>query len=162
MGIPDPEGDFGTQPFDARKTRLSDIVHETGAKTIHYLYDFGDGWDHGIKLEKWFDNTTTEGLPLLLEAAGRCPPGHVGGALGYADHLDAIGAPPHPEHEICVSGDPISSIPMTSTGRCLRQPSTHYPKLEAATALAVTKWASRANQRGRRTTLTVKLACAVG
>ncbi|WP_253603642.1 MULTISPECIES: hypothetical protein [unclassified Bradyrhizobium] len=25
-----------------------------------------------IKLEKWFDNTTTEDLPLLLEA-GRCP-----------------------------------------------------------------------------------------
>jgi hypothetical protein len=24
-----------------------------------------------IKLEKWFDNTTTEGLPLLLEAAVR-------------------------------------------------------------------------------------------
>lgn len=73
-GIPDPDGDFGPQPIDARKTRLSNIVQETGAKTIHYLYDFGDSWDHVIKLEKWFDNTTTEGLPFLLEAAGRCPP----------------------------------------------------------------------------------------
>lgn len=26
-------------------------------KTIHYLYDFGDGWDHVIKPEKWFDDT---------------------------------------------------------------------------------------------------------
>jgi hypothetical protein len=54
-GIPDPDGDFGPQPIDARKTRLSNIVQETGAKTIHYRYDFGDSWDHVIKLEKWFD-----------------------------------------------------------------------------------------------------------
>src|SRR5689334_21284179 len=98
-GIPDPDGDFGPQPIDARKTRLSNIVQETGAKTIHYLYDFGDSWDHVIKLEKWFDNTTTEGLPLLLEAAGRCPPEDVGGAPGYSEYLDAISDPTHPEHE---------------------------------------------------------------
>ncbi|KRQ93605.1 hypothetical protein CP49_26220 [Bradyrhizobium valentinum] len=44
-------------------------------------------------------NTTTEGLPLLLEAAGRCPPEDVGGAPGYAEYLDAIRDPTHPEHE---------------------------------------------------------------
>ncbi|SCB56100.1 pRiA4b ORF-3-like protein, partial [Bradyrhizobium shewense] len=89
----------GPQPIDARKTRLSNIVQETGAKTIHYLYDFGDSWDHVIKLEKWFDNTTTEGLPFLLEAAGRCPPEDAGGAPGYAQYLDAISDATHPEHE---------------------------------------------------------------
>ncbi|MCP1846077.1 hypothetical protein ACVIHI_009145 [Bradyrhizobium sp. USDA 4524] len=40
-GIPDPHNDYGHQPMDARKARLCDIVRETGAKTIHYLYDFG-------------------------------------------------------------------------------------------------------------------------
>ncbi len=85
--------------MDARKARLCDIVRETGAKTIHYLYDFGDSWDHVIKLEKWFENTTTEGLPFLLEAAGRCPPEDVGGAPGYAEYLAAISDPGHPEHE---------------------------------------------------------------
>ncbi|UQR68102.1 plasmid pRiA4b ORF-3 family protein [Bradyrhizobium sp. C-145] len=48
-----------------------------------------------IKLEKWFDTTTIEGLPLLLEALGRCPPEDVGGAPGYADYRD----PTHSEHE---------------------------------------------------------------
>ncbi|APG14893.1 hypothetical protein BKD09_41820 [Bradyrhizobium japonicum] len=109
-GIPDPGGDFGPQPIDACKARLSDIVQETGAKTIHYLSDFGDSWDHVIKLEKWFDNTTTEGLPLLLDAAGRCPPEDVGGARGYAEYLDAIGAPPIPSTSKRVSGGPNSSI----------------------------------------------------
>ncbi|MGX9445718.1 plasmid pRiA4b ORF-3 family protein (plasmid) [Nitrobacteraceae bacterium UC4446_H13] len=64
-----------------------------------YLYDFGDGWDHVIKLEKWFDDTSMEGLPLLLDAAGRCPPEDVGGVPGYAEYLEAIGDPNHPEHE---------------------------------------------------------------
>jgi Plasmid pRiA4b ORF-3-like protein len=79
-GIPDPEGDFGPQPIDARKARLCDIVQETGAKTIHYLYDFGDSWDHVIKLEKWFDNTLTGrsstparcGRPLPSRGCRRC------------------------------------------------------------------------------------------
>ncbi|MDH2406995.1 plasmid pRiA4b ORF-3 family protein [Bradyrhizobium sp. SSUT18] len=52
-----------------------------------------------IKLEKWFDNTSTDGLPFLLEVAGRCPPEDVDGAPGYAEYLDAIGDPAHPEHE---------------------------------------------------------------
>jgi Plasmid pRiA4b ORF-3-like protein len=47
-GTPDPDGDFDPQPIDARKARLCDIVRETGARTIHYLYDelslkVGDG-----------------------------------------------------------------------------------------------------------------------
>ncbi|MDH2357847.1 plasmid pRiA4b ORF-3 family protein [Bradyrhizobium sp. SSUT112] len=95
-GIPDPDRE--AQPIDARKTRLSNIVQETGANTMHYLYE-SDSWDHVIKLEKWFDNTTTEGLPLLLEATGPSPPEDVGGASGYADYLSAIGDPTLPERE---------------------------------------------------------------
>jgi Plasmid pRiA4b ORF-3-like protein len=79
-GIPNPDNDYGQQLIDARKARLSDIIHETGAKTIHYLYDFGDSWDHVIKFEKWLDDAPTDGLPLLLDAVGRCPPEDVGGA----------------------------------------------------------------------------------
>jgi hypothetical protein len=77
-GIPNPDNDYGQQLIDARKARLSDIIHETGAKTIHYLYDFGDSWDHVIKFEKWLDDAPTDGLPLLLDAVGRCPPEDVG------------------------------------------------------------------------------------
>ena len=98
-GIPDPDNDYGDQPIDACKARLCDIVRETGAKTIHYLYDFGDSWNHVIKLEKWFEDVPTDGLPLLLDAVGRCPPEDVGGPPGYADYLEALGDPAHPEHD---------------------------------------------------------------
>ncbi|WP_245283363.1 plasmid pRiA4b ORF-3 family protein [Bradyrhizobium sp. WSM2793] len=111
-GVPDPDGDFGPQPIDARKARLSDIVQETGAKTIHYLYDFGD----------------------LLEAIGRCPPEDVGGASGYADYLSAIGDPNHPSTKICASGGPNSSIPTSSIGGHSRPPSTHCRESRASIA----------------------------
>lgn len=99
-GEPDPHSHEAMG--DARKTRIYDIVRETGAKTIRYTYDFGDSWDHVIKLEKWVENTSMEGLPFLLEAKGRCPPEDVGGAPGYANFLAALKDPTHPEHaEMC-------------------------------------------------------------
>ncbi|WP_321177234.1 MULTISPECIES: IS1096 element passenger TnpR family protein [Bradyrhizobium] len=60
-----------------------------------------------IKLEKWFDNTSTDGLPFLLEAAGRCPPDDVGGAHGYADYTSMPSATlPIQSMRICASGVP--------------------------------------------------------
>jgi Plasmid pRiA4b ORF-3-like protein len=73
-GIPDPGFDFGDAPIDARKARLCDIVEDVSTKTVHYLYDFGDGWDHVITLDRFFENTDTTGLPMLIEAKGCCPP----------------------------------------------------------------------------------------
>ena len=52
-GIPDP--DFGDGPLDARKARLIDVLEDLGSKTLHYLYDFGDGWEHTIKIERLVD-----------------------------------------------------------------------------------------------------------
>jgi hypothetical protein len=95
-GEPDP--DFNEAMGDARKTRLYDIVRDTGAKTIRYSYDFGDNWEHVIRIEKWVENTSMEGLPMLLDAKGRCPPEDVGGPPGYALFLAALNDPAHPEH----------------------------------------------------------------
>jgi hypothetical protein len=41
-GGPEPDFPAGDQLVNVRKIRLYDIVRETGAKTIRYLYDFGD------------------------------------------------------------------------------------------------------------------------
>ena len=48
-GIPDPDWPDG--PLDARKARLVDALEDVGTKTLRYLYDFGDGWEHTIKIE---------------------------------------------------------------------------------------------------------------
>lgn len=95
-GIPDP--DWGGGPLDARKARLIDAVEDTGAKTLRYLYDFGDGWEHTVKIERITSATPGLTYPLLIDASGRCPPEDVGGPWGYAEFLDAIADPHHENH----------------------------------------------------------------
>src|SRR5580704_18669700 len=46
---------WGGGPLDARKTRLIDVLEDIGTKTLRYIYDFGDGWDHTIKIERTLD-----------------------------------------------------------------------------------------------------------
>ena len=95
-GIPDR--DWGDGPLDARKARLDDVLEDVGTKTLRYLYDFGDGWEHTIKIERLFDPEPNALYPRLIEASGRCPPEDVGGSWGYAEFLEAIGNPKHERH----------------------------------------------------------------
>src|SRR5215207_8911618 len=48
---PLPDLDWAGDFLDARKARLDGVLADAGAKTLRYLYDFGDGWEHTIKLE---------------------------------------------------------------------------------------------------------------
>jgi hypothetical protein len=93
-GMTDP--DWGDGPLDARKARLIDALEDT--KTLRYLYDFGDGWEHTIKVERLFDPEPGLIYPRLIEATGRCPPEDVGGPWGYPEFLDAIRDPKHQRH----------------------------------------------------------------
>lgn len=95
-GTPDPDGD---DMLDATKARLHRMVEDTGAKTLHYIYDFGDGWDHTIKIERVIDPVFGVLYPRLLDASGRCPPEDVGGPHGYAEALEAIADPSHERHD---------------------------------------------------------------
>ena len=95
-GIPDP--DWGDGPLDARKARLIDVLEDVGTKTLKYLYDFGDGWEHTVKVERIAAPEPGAAYPRLIEAAGRCPPEDVGGPWGYAELLAAIDDPKHERH----------------------------------------------------------------
>jgi hypothetical protein len=95
-GMPDPG--WGGGPLDARKARLVDVLEDTGAKTLKYLYDFGDGWEHTVKIERIADAVPDLTYPLLIDATGRCPPEDVGGPWGYAEFLEAIADPKHERH----------------------------------------------------------------
>jgi hypothetical protein len=89
---------WGDGPLDARKTRLVDVLEDIGTKTLKYVYDFGDGWDHTIKIERTLDPSPGIDYPLLLQAVGRCPPEDVGGPTGYAEFLEALADPKHQRH----------------------------------------------------------------
>jgi len=95
---PDGDAGWGGEVMDARKARLDDILEDTGAKTLKYLYDFGDGWEHTIKIERLVDPKPGMLYPNLIEAKGRCPPEDVGGPWGYGELLEAIEDPRHERH----------------------------------------------------------------
>jgi hypothetical protein len=96
-GIPDR--DWGDGPLDARKANLGDVLADVGTKTLTYLYDFGDGWEHTVKVERLIDPEPGALYPRLIEACGRCPPEDIGGPWGYAEFLEAIGNPKHERHD---------------------------------------------------------------
>lgn len=91
---PYPDADWAGDFIDARKARLEDI----GTKSLQYLYDFGDGWEHTIKIERLIDPEPGILYPRLIEAKGRCPPEDVGGPWGYGEFLEAIADPSHERH----------------------------------------------------------------
>jgi hypothetical protein len=96
-GIPDPG--WGDGPQDAGKVTLLAALEDTGVKSLTYLYDFGDGWEHTIKVERIGEAVPGELYPRLLEAIGRCPPEDIGGPPGYAEFLEAIADPDHDRHD---------------------------------------------------------------
>lgn len=95
-GVPDPSWRDG--PLDASKARLDKVIEDVDKKTFSYLYDFGDGWSHTIKIERLTDAIPRLVYPSLIEASGRCPPEDIGGPAGYADFLEAIADPQHEGH----------------------------------------------------------------
>src|ERR1700746_383180 len=50
-----PEADWPADFLDARKASLDKVIEDVGTKTLRYIYDFGDGWDHTIRIERLLD-----------------------------------------------------------------------------------------------------------
>jgi len=96
---PLPDLDGASDFLDARKAKLDDVIEDIGAKTLRYIYDFGDGWEHTIKVERLADHEPGMLYPRLTEASGRCPPEDVGGPWDYAEFLEAMNDPKHERHD---------------------------------------------------------------
>jgi Plasmid pRiA4b ORF-3-like protein len=95
---PDPDADWVGDFLDARKAQLDDVLEDVGTKKLTYLYDFGDGWEHTIKVERLADREPGVFYPRLIEVSGRCPPEDCGGPWGYPELLAAIKDPKHERH----------------------------------------------------------------
>ncbi|MCL4129086.1 UNVERIFIED_CONTAM: hypothetical protein GTU68_043498 [Idotea baltica] len=69
-----------------------------GARRIHYMYDFGDGWHHDIAIEKTTPADATMPVPDCIDGRRACPPEDCGGTWGYRHLLEALADSAHPEH----------------------------------------------------------------
>ncbi len=95
IGVPDPE--FDMEVTDERNLYLKDILTEP-KDSFFYEYDFGDGWDHKIVLEKILPPDSSSS-PRVIRGKKACPPEDCGGMWGYAQFLEAVQDPTHEEHE---------------------------------------------------------------
>ncbi len=66
---------------------------------FNLLYDFGDGWDHEVVVERIVARETGQPLPCCLGGERARPPEDCGGPLGYPDLLETIRDPNHEEHD---------------------------------------------------------------
>ena len=64
-----------------------------------YEYDFGDGWEHIILLEKILPPEDGATYPRCIKGKRACPPEDCGGIWGYAHLLEVIADPEDPEHD---------------------------------------------------------------
>lgn len=94
-GVPDPDWVDGVA--DESKVRLFRVARE--GSRLRYLYDFGDGWDHEVTVEKVLDPQPGIRYPCCVAGQRACPPEDVGGPPGYEEFLAALGDADHPEHE---------------------------------------------------------------
>lgn len=94
-GSPDPEFD-PSGSIGSERTRLTSAM--VGGK-IDYVYDFGDYWQHRVKVEKTLPPMPDLKLPLCVDGANAAPPDDCGGAPGYMDFVQAMADANHEEHE---------------------------------------------------------------
>jgi hypothetical protein len=93
-------GDFplGTEVIDSKLIRLRDIMAGKGW-SLPYLYDFGDGWTHTVKVIKVQLGEPPLDCVELLDGSGACPLEDCGGPYGYQELIDVLNNPKNREHE---------------------------------------------------------------
>ena len=97
FSIPFEDDFMGASAEDERDVLLSDLLQKE-EDTLRYTYDFGDNWEHTIKLEKIVQEENGP-LPRCIKGKNACPPEDVGGLWGYYAMLDSLADPDDPEHE---------------------------------------------------------------
>jgi len=97
-GRPDPEfADKGSETLNEKHYTIADIAPGAKKKFI-YEYDFGDGWEHEIVVEKVLPPDAGFKRVICLAGENACPPDDCGGIGGYYEMLKIIADPKHPDH----------------------------------------------------------------
>ena len=99
-GVPDEDEKnffFGMPTMDENMEILSGLLRKE-KDSLTYEYDFGDGWQHKITLEKILPFDSSVQLPGCIKGKGACPPEDCGGIWGYMDLIDIMNDKSHPDY----------------------------------------------------------------
>ncbi len=81
-----------------KQTLLAEVLREPN-DTLLYEYDFGDGWEHDVVLERVLPPVPGCKYPYVTGGGRACPPEDCGGLGGYEELLRVLADPADPEHE---------------------------------------------------------------
>ena len=111
-----PNGDPNLLGLDGPEpetfTPLDVITNGPGSK-FSYTYDFGDGWEHTILIEKELPLTPESSYPRCIKGKRACPPEDCGGTWGYQHLLEVLSDPSHPDYGDLIHGVPSDLAPET-------------------------------------------------
>jgi hypothetical protein len=88
----------GVRVHDERKALLYRVLTKPGQRML-YLYDFGDDWEHEVRVEAILRPEQPQEFPVCTGGERACPPEDCGGIWGYDDLLEVLGNPEHEEYE---------------------------------------------------------------
>ena len=137
FGIPDSDFD-GERVVDERTVTVKDLGLSVKDR-LGYEYDFGDGWEHMLTVEKVL-KTGAYQTPVCLKGARSSPPEDCGGAWGYENLLKILKDPEHEEYEQWKMWLPKDFDP------------EHFDLAEVNSALSLRKWkiSPPSRKRGRK------------
>jgi len=85
--------DFGADDsIDESQVLLNEILKKE-KDWLNYDYDFGDGWDHKILLEKLLPHKKDQIPVVCIKGKRSCPPEDCGGIWGYKGLLEQLASP---------------------------------------------------------------------
>ena len=91
-------------PMDAQdESRVALHKALSGSSAFTWVYDYGDNWQHRVKVERAVDMVVPLEHPMCITGQGACPPDDVGGVPGFEDFVQAVADPVDPEHEELMS-----------------------------------------------------------
>lgn len=113
-----PHQEWDDDQLDETQASLADL-----GPTFDYLYDFGDGWQHRVEVLGPGDDQ-----PACVDGHGACPPEDCGGPPGYAELLEVLAEPAHPEHEHMTAwAGPRPAFDLAATDALVRRTSGVVP-----------------------------------
>ncbi len=80
-------------------SKVQRITTALNRSTLSYVYDFGDYWNHRLKVEKKIAPMPEFVLPFCAGGACATPPEDCGGVPGYAEFVRALANPDDSEHD---------------------------------------------------------------
>lgn len=98
IGIPDD--DFAVAEYKILAGWNQKIARYFKAQNNNalYIYDFGDYWEHELKLEKILPRDDQKEYPICVAGRRACPPEDCGGLPGYEDLLEILSNPEHDDY----------------------------------------------------------------